>query len=109
VKHTSTESQERFYSLAGTILEVILQWITSPTVARIGKRLDLMSSSVTLPDEGYGDVRAIAAHLNISEAGAFKLVNRVKNLRSFKPGQSILFRYEDIAKLAKSETIGGAR
>lgn len=91
--------QEQFYATLNSAL-------TSDTAQRIANRLELLSRSAGLPESGYGDVKAVAAHLGLSEDGAYALLKRFPSLPRSRPGTSVLFRFADLAALA---TEGGAK
>lgn len=91
-----TTPRDRFYTLAGDILEIILQWMKSPTATRIERRVDLLSRASVLPGGGFGDTNAIAACLDLEESGATAQLNK-NNVPRAKPGASNLFRFPDVA------------
>lgn len=94
--------------LGCVLLRILIQWATSAAVARIGRRIDLLSQSAYLPEMGYGDTNAIAACLDLKEPGAEQQLRR-NCVPSRRPGERNMFRFSDVpgelmAPAAKSAT-----
>lgn len=91
------DTPQELVRLGCVLLRILISWATSATVARIGNRIDLLSQSVSLPESGYGDVRAVAARFNVTVPGARKLIDRL-NLPSYQPGAAVLYHLADLAQ-----------
>lgn len=92
MKHTDDTSE--VIHLVCVILRIVISWMTSPALANIGRRIELLSKAAFLPG-GYVDTNGIAAAMNMEERGAEGLLHRIGTPYQ-KPGATRFYRLEDV-------------
>lgn len=89
--------QERFYKIWADIGLLVLSLITEACVRNWGRRLEQWSRAAVVPAEGYGNLAAVQAILDMSEEGARDFIKR-NNVPAKKPGKDLMYRLADLTE-----------
>jgi hypothetical protein len=75
-EHTHEDTVNELVRLACILLRLLISWAVSSTAENLGRRLDVWSKAVVVPSEGYGNLSAVQAVLDLTEDGAKDFVKR---------------------------------
>lgn len=92
----------KILQLGCLLLERLLVIVTASAVQRIGRFLD---GGAIVPQSGYGNIKAAAALLNMSESGMRKMLKKLPSITVHTPGSENMLRFEEIINHAKKSTV----